>query len=668
MPVIYGDQSIRPAPEVTIEKRFESFGDGRKLAAVLTATLTGVITTTKTADTESAIPIESRLTTTLAKEKALRDIFAVDGKYFEIQGYDGTISTKFLATVRSLNFGQGRWVDDCPYTIVLEGIEFANEVSTAENLIDSATESWSFEDSDIAHVYRVSHSLSAKGKTAYETDGTLLTFAWQRAKDFVNNKLKLGWLSTDSVISPIAGQTIWQNSSDFDATPVNVYNRILQENQDEVDGTYSIVETFILSKNNYTETLNVSVRRVIDEPLTTCIVSLSGNIIGLFVDLHDYETKLTNVQSRWAVLQPTLIDLANLYKPIGVTLNTKPSQGNFDTDSNNGIINFNYEFSDRKLINDTLETYSLDKKTTYQSPFITVSINGTIQGILYPGENDFTLKYTRALAQWNIVKLLLYARCLTLNSSLSAYPIDDSVTYDQINGSIGYAYTFDNRPNLNVIDEFTVSKNYTRESGRTDVTVSGTVTGLYTTLVNGEPVVNNFTERFNNAQTYWNTIKDNLLGRANTVGVTYTEVNPTAYSQEYSYNQYQGTVQYTYTWNNIPAPCVPGSLSEIITVTDDFSIPVIAIIGILGNGTDGPEIQDINSVTEKRRSVSFEVVMPVSYTATSTLICSNQFQPPSIDYSSYTPTGSIVRLTQNQQSWVPSTGRLTRTLAWVYKT
>jgi hypothetical protein len=309
--------------------------------------------------------------------------------------------------------------------------------------------------------------MTAKGITNYSADGTLAQTAWQNAKDFVKNYLLPGWDGSTSVYSTLTGKGIWQDSVDFDNLSTNAYNRVLQETQDELDGTYSLTESFLLSVNNYTEDVTASVKRLTEEPLTTCTIALQGTIRGLFVNLHDYETKLTNANTRWTALQPTLFAYANSLAPPGVILNLKPLQGSFDVDKNNGIITYNYEFSDRKLVNDTYEIYTIDRKIAYQIPFVTVTVSGKIQGVLYPGENDYTLRYQRALAQWNIVKLLLYARALTKSSSLTIYPIEDSVTDDQFGGSISYSYTFDNRPFLSVIDDYGVSKRFSREDGRT---------------------------------------------------------------------------------------------------------------------------------------------------------------------------------------------------------
>ncbi len=665
MPVIIGGHAIIPGPQVVLKKEFQELGDGRFIGNIVGATLNGYLVATIDGYTPQAIPLNARLATIIAKQKAFRQLFVPDGQMFEVQGFDGSQPVKFNAKVKSIEFDEGsNWVEVCPYKVELEGTFIAGEDSTTPIYIDSSTESWSFEDAENPHVYRASHSMTAKGKTVYNADGTLTTLAWQNAKSFVVTKLSPGWTASTSPWSPQSGQTIWQESVDYDSTASGAYNRILQESIDELDGTYSLTESYVLSAHNYVEDLNVSVKRVTGEPLVTTVISLQGKISGLFTTLHDYASKLANAVTRWNVLRPTLSTVAQSYAPVGITLNTRPIEGTYDENFNEGSISYNYEFNDRRLTNDTFESYSISRKSTYQSPVITVVVAGTIQGVLYADDTDPTLKFTRALTQWNLVKLLLYARALTEASGLNAYPIDNEVTFDRINGSVSYSYTFDNRPNATVIDDYVVAKRYSREDGRTIITVSGTIQGLYSSITSGDlPVLN--AERFDNAETYWEGIENSLLGRAATVSVVYTEVNPTPYATEVSKNAWQGTIGYSYEYNNLPSPCIMGSLSEIITVTDNPPYQIIAIQPIPGR-TQGPIIQDIQSKTPGRRSVTVEFVIPVTY-AMSSQVCTGTILPPTVDLSGYAPVYQESLWVQEPViSFSPSSGRGSISQSWTY--
>lgn len=665
MPVIYGGNSIRPAPKVRLSRSNNESSDGRKLGTTIQATLTGTITATKTNDTETAIAIESRLSTILQKQEALREVFATDGQLLEIQGYDGSAPIKFNALVKSIDFDEGLWVDVSNYTVVLEGYYFAGEEWSGDPYIESASENWSFEEAEGPHTYRAVHTLNAKGKTVYDADGNLSTPAWQRAKDFVVNQLGLGWNTTETPWSTTAGSTLAADSSvALDAsTP---YNRIISETLDEFEGTYGVTETFFVSANPYWEEYTVSVRRVTDERFFGTAASIQGTIHGLYVNLHDIETKLVNAKARWVALQPMLLSRVQAYVPSGVTLNSHPVTATSDMNYNEGTVTYAYEFNDRTITNDTLETYNVSMQTSSEDNRTTVTIEGSIHGQQYQDENfSLDIRYNRALAQWNIVKLLLFSRCVneTAIADLRAFPVSASMTPNKDDGSIQYSFSFDNRIPETVRDEFTVSTRFSREDGRTYVTIEGTITGYRSASATNPFVANSAFERYDNALSYWNSIESNLLGLAATY-VDTSLVNPTPYSKQVNHIPRGGQLTYTYEYNSIPAPCYNGSLSEIITITDEAATKVIAVVPVLGRAA-GPVLQDTGTVKEKRRSVTIEIVMPVSGTIST---CSASSNPaPVVDITSYAPSGSLVYLEQDQSSWSPTSGHFSRQASWIYQ-
>src|SRR5947209_1750749 len=164
MPVIYDNQEVRPVQTINVANTYQNLGDGRRIGNTITATVHGTIVATKVGDVETPINIENRLSTILQKQKQIRSIFANDGRWFEVQGWDGTPPTKFVAIVDSIEFGEGPWIETCPYSVTLHGETEAGEEPIENNHIESANESWQFEEGEGPHTYRATHNVQAKGK------------------------------------------------------------------------------------------------------------------------------------------------------------------------------------------------------------------------------------------------------------------------------------------------------------------------------------------------------------------------------------------------------------------------------------------------------------------------------------------------------------------------
>jgi hypothetical protein len=189
---------------------------------------------------------------------------------------------------------------------------------------------------------------------------------------------------------------------------------------------------------------------------------------------------------------------------------------------------------------------------------------------------------------------------------------------------------------------------------------------LYPTLVNGEPSPINYLERFNNAEAYFETIKDNMLGRAILSATTINEVNPVPYSIEVTKNQYKGDVSYNFEYNNLPAPLVSGALSEIINFSFGDPISVRPILLVLGK-QNGPALQDILTKTESSFTVSVEYVLPTNFDTNNALVARNASFPPVLDLSIYQPEFTEwITVVDSGGNFSPSSGRGTKTVTWKY--
>lgn len=262
-----------------------------------------------------------------SKQRALRALFAQDGQRVEITDiFDdtGATITCYPRTV-SVDFTEGQYVTRCDFTIVLEadyllrGIDpnamfvdyegtFANSglrgtdiaIETLLNNNDTAfvetySEDWSIEADDQAGesvdnpiTYRISHSLTATGKTVYGPDligadynyhtsptQKLNVPAWEQAKRFVQKRLSNGGsgIAYPNILGQIGSGTVNLVNS------YGGYNHIRTEQINVTDGTYSVSENWILSSGTSNETYNMSVSTSNSDPFIS--VQIDGSIKGL---------------------------------------------------------------------------------------------------------------------------------------------------------------------------------------------------------------------------------------------------------------------------------------------------------------------------------------------------------------------------------------------------
>ena len=360
----------------------------------------------------------------LQKQLALRELFSNDGGKM-------TISTPTYKPfvcyprVMSIDFedsgvGDRGWNRTVDYTIQLEtdritGLpgpdgkidedwdrdDFKVTVGSTSYdrvYLDDASEDWAIEfndspskpsddadDSTIGDLwtFRITHNVSATGKTAYEDSG-LVREAWENAKIWATSRLK----------GP-AGYDATTASYDATTTPVvgidsyTAYDHVRTENVDEMSGSYSISESWLLSKNPYLEDFTVSTRYDAESGVTTA--SIEGTVSGLesrdsekMDDDYDIDnttditaSKYRNAKTRFDELTATsnLIiknRVANILETDVLNLELI-SSGN-TRNKGAGTISYNYEFNDEKDDCDVFDACSADvqdkiKKSSVQLNF-----------------------------------------------------------------------------------------------------------------------------------------------------------------------------------------------------------------------------------------------------------------------------------------------------------
>lgn len=95
------------------------------------------------------------------------------------------------------------------------------------------------------------------------------------------------------------------------------------------------------------------------------------------------------------------------------------------------------------------EDFTVTTQDNLDSPFFTVDIQGSLQGLeTNPSGTITSTKWENALSQFNIVSGLLYTRAQQYSGkSLGVTPVSWSIGKNPVAGSINYSYQYSNRPN-----------------------------------------------------------------------------------------------------------------------------------------------------------------------------------------------------------------------------
>ena len=204
-----------------------------------------------------------------------------------------------------------------------------------------------------------------------------------------------------------------------------------------------------------------------------------------------------------------------------------------------------------------------------------------------------------------------------------------------------------------------VSLEVDQEAPANTVTVSVTVQGLSTKTA-GDDTEN----KYDNALASIATIKGLTFTAANSVygsaGLGGT-LRATAINTSEGHTKSTGTITYSVTYDDLSVS-IPGAIREDITVTydnNDQSNQVVAIIGVIDNA-GGPVIQDMDTTTEGKVSVSIDATMDKS----------SRTNPPTAAAegiaNGYLPPNGFQQ--SKTETWSPVTGQYNLSKSWTFTT
>ena len=251
-----------------------------------------------------------------------------------------------------------------------------------------------------------------------------------------------------------------------------------------------------------------------------------------------------------------------------------------------------------------------------------------------------------------------------------------TVSVNKTDGTCNASETFVINPSGRYREDFEISTNTSLEDAYTTIDINGTIQG-YANISYPDPnvPVEGSTPKFQNAMTAWDSISGITYSRANSfykinpkhlAFLASNSLNPTTLSTAFGYNITEGTITYSYSYNDRPINCVADALTETININETEPNDIFASLTVLGRKS-GPLLQDIGTSGARTRDISIDAFLPIrtgcdvavdfaSPTEYANLV--NEYEASLV--SSY---GSVY-IISHTTSWQPKIGRFTFNKSW----
>lgn len=329
---------------------------------------------------------KQRFNRLMKMQQSLRWLFSEDGHFFEIDdGLGNEVFKCIIREIQSIEFSEAdrgeNWTDRCEYTITMVADEILSsghplcplgedvkendpknlpkDISGNDIYLAEATENWSVEpqeegsDEDSPYTFLVNHQVTATGKRVYDGAGVVSSEAWEEAEKWVETKITSAGGADPQSITSNQQNTITLGTTGLNLSGYLPYNRMRSENVDEMLGSYSVTETFLLAKENSIETFSLSLKASQSTGLTT--ISLQGEVRGLDDNEEqlDVYNKIVEPNVKYSNSLAKFITI-NLYLRAqtfatskSITLNPTELSKNESHDKVSGNISYTIEFDNR---------------------------------------------------------------------------------------------------------------------------------------------------------------------------------------------------------------------------------------------------------------------------------------------------------------------------------
>lgn len=619
---------LEPAPLVTINKTVNFAGDGRPLSPIYTISLEGTLLPNRgnprvvewyVSGPETPDPALNNthdyFNAINCKQELLRKEFSATGLMirYEPTGYTGVT---FYPKLNSINFAPDTWTFKSNYNIELTAHQLIKSNQAEDNFGLDATgyflttiaDSFSIAERDDGTGLRdISRQVSATANVAYGS-GFIRPFnePWKAAQAWVLNRITNYPFATGDFYLGATG---------------SVYNLVTEENVNKFEGSYSLSQKYIYHNSNYSEQRTIS--RSYDYNLTGdggpdfLRITLNGTIQGLDAT-NTPSGKLNNARTYYNLIATGFPAYVGAYgSPITIQYNEN---------INNGTIDYTINY-----VNRLGSTYKHNYDVSYQinnggSPSVTIA--GQVEGYTpstYFNDVSGTNKFHLAVSGWNVIEPNLKSLAFAYGNVFAGTGIDvyyfdkasnKATSFNRPAGTINYSYTYafagsGNKTNT-YTDEYSIEYNSPNAPADTTkagllitATINGVVAGLNSTLPEN-PV-----EKYNNAKTAWATVAPLLytrvLSEANSIiGGTAPAISSGAVARVVGVNRINGTINYSFTYNNFRPTGVAQLAAQDMSVEDTAANDVFAVQIIPGRAI-GPIIQNIGTTTERRRNISISL-------------------------------------------------------------
>lgn len=359
MSVKYDGKRLIPAPFAGIGKTMTRTGDGTAIGSDFNITLVGRLLPDRgspgsgsfyTGDSYPPDEVTNdNFGSLLAKRELLEDLFSDDGLLLEFESCNGT-PLQCYPTIISIDTPEEQHYTYTDYTITLRTHAISGLLQPSDNFsqyIDSASETWDlehtneYEGPELAAIARLTHNVSAVGKRVYDAGGTL-SEGWQQAQQWVLARVGL---DTSFTVG-----TSGLNLPGY----YTGYDYLRTENSNELDGTYTVAESWVISSGAVLEEFSINTTESLDTYRDR--VSAQGNIRGLEVRSSDYytvsTTKWTNALAKYNQLVGssdvnTIYNRALAYSGFS-NLNPAPLSKVVGKNPTGGTISYTFDYDTRR--------------------------------------------------------------------------------------------------------------------------------------------------------------------------------------------------------------------------------------------------------------------------------------------------------------------------------
>jgi len=220
-------------------------------------------------------------------------------------------------------------------------------------------------------------------------------------------------------------------------------------------------------------------------------------------------------------------------------------------------------------------------------------------------------------------------------------------------------------------EDYTVSLKESLDSSIKSVSIEGNIQGYETRNYNGS-TLSITTQKYAAASGYFNAVSGSLYNRAVVVGGV-NDLHTAPISKTIGYNTHNGTINYSYEYNNRSYNCVANALNEMISINDTNPQDVVAKISVPGR-LQGPVLQSFGTKTERIREVNVEISVPITNSSSITALLSSPrtevltgiLQPIQNNLTGIVGVGQVF-LTHDIESWTPHNGKYSRSVAWTWQ-